>query len=134
MKEFIGTWKLVAVEDRSASGDVVLPYGPNPAGLLIYDKTGHMSVQIMQRERPPLSSSDFRIVAGEELKSALAGFTAFFGTYEVDESEQTVIHIVQGHLLPGSVGKRLKRRYEFGGNGLILRPDDVRSVVWERAR
>ena len=132
MKAFVGIWRLVAVEDRQPDGEIIYPYGENPAGMLVYDASGRMAVQIMRRERQPLSSDTWAAVAPDEVKNAVAGFTAFFGAYEVDESEKTIIHHVEGHVLPNSVGKRLKRSYEFSGNQLILRPSPTRRVVWER--
>lgn len=132
MNPFIGTWKLVAVEDRQPDGAIVRPYGENPAGLLIYDASGYMAVQIMRRERQALSSDDWAQVAPEEIKNTVEGFTAFFGTYQVDETTNTIIHRVEGHVLPNSVGKQLKRVYEFSGDRLILKPSDNRRVIWER--
>lgn len=132
MKNFIGAWKLVAVEDQEAGGGVSYPYGQAPVGLLTYDASGYMSVQIMRRDRKPLSSDKWEETLAEEIKSAVEGFTAFFGTYEVDEQQKTIIHRVEGHLLPGSVGKELKRSYESSDNLLILRPSATRRVVWER--
>ncbi|MEW6209027.1 MAG: lipocalin-like domain-containing protein [Acidobacteriota bacterium] len=127
MKEFLGAWKLIAVEDRLADGEIVYPYGRDPVGLLIYDASGKMSVQIMKRDRAPVSSGEM-----EEIKAALEGFTSFFGSYEIDQTRGVIIHRVEGHLLPDSVGKALERKYEFSGDRLILRPSPTRRVVWEK--
>ncbi len=132
MKELVGAWRLVSFEEREANGETIHPYGERPAGLLVYDASGRMSVQIMRRDREQLSSNDLNEVAPDDLKCAVEGFTAFFGSYEVDEQECTVIHRVEGHLLPNSVGKNLKRRFELSGNRLILIPTENRRVVWER--
>ena len=132
MKKFIGAWKLVAVEDRLPGGEIAYPYGSRPAGLLTYDESGRMSVQIMRRDRRPLSSDNWDETGAEEVRAAVEGFTAFFGRYEVDEVQKTVTHIVEGHLLPNSVGKELKRNYEFSGDRLILKPSATRRVIWER--
>jgi hypothetical protein len=129
MKEFLGAWKLVAVEDRLADGRMVHPYGRDAAGLLIYDASGKMSAQIMKRDRAPLSSNE-----AEEIKAALEGFTSFFGSYEIDREAGVIIHHVEGHLLPESVGKALERKFEFAGDRLILTPSPTRRVVWERVR
>lgn len=40
----VGTWRFESYEDRDAAGTTVRPYGEAPAGLLIYDATGHMAV------------------------------------------------------------------------------------------
>jgi len=132
MNQFTGVWRVVSVEDRQPDGTLIYPYGEQPAGLLMYDETGRMSVQIMRRDRRNFSSNDWAELSGEEIKSAIEGFTAFFGTYEINESEAIIIHRVEGHMLPDSVGKELKRGYEFSGNRLILKPSASRTVTWER--
>ncbi|HVG21305.1 MAG TPA: lipocalin-like domain-containing protein [Blastocatellia bacterium] len=132
MAEFIGAWRLVSVEDREPDGSLTNPYGERPVGLLLYDEAGSMSVQIMRSDRQHLSSNDWGEIPAEEIKAAAEGFTAFFGTYEVNEAEAVIIHRVEGHFLPNSVGKELKRGYEFSGSRLILRPSDSRTVTWER--
>jgi hypothetical protein len=132
MNQFTGAWRLVSVEDRQADGSLSYPYGEKPAGLLLYDETGRMSVQIMRRDRLSLSSEDWAGIPAEEIKTAVEGFTAFFGTYQINEAETVIIHRVEGHLLPNSVGKELKRGYEFSGKQLILKPSASRRVIWER--
>jgi len=63
----VGTWKIVSYEDRDAADVVVYPYGETPAGLLIYDATGHMAVQLMKTPPPDVASDDWDPVhsAGE---------------------------------------------------------------------
>jgi hypothetical protein len=133
MNRFVGTWKLVSVEDRSAAGEVEYPYGEDPVGVLVYDSTGRMAVQIMRSDRPHLSSDNLRDAHAEEIRAAADGFTAFFGSYIVDEAHGRVIHTVEGHLTPNSVGKNLVRAYEFVEDRLILRPGRSRTIVWKRA-
>src|SRR6185369_15970519 len=105
MNRFIGAWRLVSFEEETCDGEIVYPYGENPIGLLIYDSLGRMSVQIMRRDREPFSSTEWKTVPAEEIKNAIEGFTAFFGRYEIDAANKTVIHRVEGHVLPSSVGK-----------------------------
>ncbi|HEU4390663.1 MAG TPA: lipocalin-like domain-containing protein [Blastocatellia bacterium] len=130
--QFVGTWKLISVEDTLANGVVEYPYGRDPAGLLVYDSSGRMAVQIVRRNRPRLSSDSINEATAEEIKAAADGFTAFFGTYTVDEVESKVTHLVEGHLSPNSIGKNLVREYQFIENRLILRPSVARTIVWER--
>ena len=132
MDKFTGAWRLISFEERQSDGEIKYPYGRTPVGLLIYDATGRMSVQVMRSDRAALSSNDLQEAALEEIKAAVEGFTAFFGTYEIDEEAGTIIHYVEGHLLPGSVGKDLKRSFEFSGDRLILNPSPSRRVIWER--
>jgi hypothetical protein len=132
MEKFIGAWRLVAFEEEGPDGELVYPYGKDATGLLIYDPSGRMSVQIMRRDREPLSTPDWQALPAEEIKTAIEGFTAFFGSYEVDEANGVVIHRVEGHVLPESVGKVLRREFTFSGDLLILRPSPNRRVIWER--
>jgi hypothetical protein len=132
MSTLVGTWKLVSFEETLPSGERIHPYGDNPVGLLIYTETGHMSVQIMTRDRQPLSAVPFEEINATEIKAAVAGFTGFCGTYSVDSDTGTVLHRVQCHVLPGSVGKELRRTYELENDRLVLKPSDTRSITWER--
>jgi len=132
MQRFIGAWRLVAFEEDGLDGELVYPYGKDAAGLLIYDSSGRMSVQIMRRDRAPLSSADWHSLPAEEIKKAIEGFTAFFGSYEVDEANGIVIHRVEGHVVPDSVGKVLRRDFTFSGDVLTLKPSPNRRVIWER--
>ena len=58
MEKFIGAWRLVAFEEEGPDGELIHPYGKDATGLLIYDPSGRMSVQIMRRDREPLSTPD----------------------------------------------------------------------------
>jgi len=54
----IGTWKLVSVETLRPSGEISHEWmGRNPTGLIIYDPTGHMSVQFMRDPRPTFEAA-----------------------------------------------------------------------------
>ena len=134
MSSLVGTWKLIAFEERLPSGDRIHPYGACPVGLLIYTDTGHMSVQIMSGDRQALADLPFKDIAAQEIKDAVAGFTGFCGTYAVDSDNRVVVHRVQCHVMPGSVGKELRRAYELDNDRLVLRPSQNRSITWERVR
>jgi hypothetical protein len=70
----------------------------------------------------------------EEIRDAVNGFIAYFGSFDVDESAPTVIHHVQACLVPSWVGTDLKRSYRFDANRLVLMAATtaVLEVVWER--
>ncbi|MFY9554313.1 MAG: lipocalin-like domain-containing protein [Blastocatellia bacterium] len=132
MNRFIGAWRLVAFEEDGPDGEMVYPYGDDAPGLLIYDPSGRMSVQIMKRDRGSLVSSNQQGLSNEDIKKVIDGFTAFFGSYEVDEANSIVIHRVEGHVLPDSVGKVLRREFTFSGDVLVLKPSPNRRVIWKR--
>lgn len=132
MERFVGAWRLIRFQEETPGREVIHPYGERPIGLLIYDRSGRMSVQIMKRDREPLSSSDWQSAPAGEIKAALEGFTAFFGSYEVDDDRKIVTHHVEGHVFPGSVGKALIREFSFVDDLLILKPSPNRMLVWKR--
>jgi len=134
MRTLVGTWKLVSFEETAPDGHREEPYGPDPVGMLIYTETGHMCVQVMRRDRPPLPEVAFEEISANHIKEAVAGFTGFCGRYQIDADNQVVIHHVDCHILPGSVGKELKRKYELTGDRLVLRPSSTRAVTWKRLK
>lgn len=138
---FVGTWKLVSIEEPRPNGETATSTGRYPAGLLIYDGTGHMSLQIVFRERPNFSSGG-RQGTLEEVKAAFEGYVAYFGTYEVEGKDGTVTHRVEGSLVPNNLGTVVKRSFEFSGEQLILAPPRPRAggepvgtrLIWERVK
>lgn len=129
-KRFIGTWRLVST---TANGQPDPNRGAHPTGLIYYDATGHMAVQIMpERARPKYAGPQ---PTPDEAKAALTGYTAYFGTYSVDERARTVTHHRQGNINPGAI-MDVVRRYEFApGDRLILRPvENMNELTWERIK
>ena len=147
-KKLIGVWRLVSYEMKDKStGQVTHPYGPTPEGRITYDRAGRMSAQLMRPGRTPLrgnvpQAGAFAILAAAtetELREMTGGFIAYYGAFDVLESERTIIHHVEGCLLPNWVGTDLRRQYEFsdGYRRLTLVADTPRAMgrlVWERER
>ncbi|MET0660453.1 MAG: lipocalin-like domain-containing protein [Steroidobacteraceae bacterium] len=122
MKEIIGTWKLLAFEDRSESGEVRYHYGAHPKGLLIYDALGHMSVQIMKVPPPKVASGDEDRVTAAEKVALFDAYTAYFGTYAVDVERGIITHHVDGDLADVYIGRAEQRPFELSGDRLIIKP------------
>jgi len=136
---FIGVWRLISYERKSQDGSIGYPYGEKPVGRITYDKAGRMSAQLMRPGRRSTVAPGVSLIAGnasgEEIREAVGGFLGYFGTFEVDESAQTVIHHVQACLVPSWVGTDLKRTYRFNANRLVLTAITTTSaleLIWER--
>jgi hypothetical protein len=134
-EKFVGTWKLVNIEQRNAKGEVVPPATPNATrtGYIIYDQAGYVAVSIMPAGRK--RNAGVRIT-DEEAKAAIEGYAAYFGTFSVDGREQAVTHHLQGSLTPGMAADQ-KRFFEFSGNRLTLKPPPAANgnqarLTWER--
>ena len=121
-EKLVGTWKLTAFEDRPAKGPVKYPYGNTPAGLLIYDATGHMSIQIMKLPHPKVASGDEDKVTEKEKLALFDAYEAYFGTYQVDWTKHVVTHNVEGDLWDVYMGTAQERPFELNGDRLTLTP------------
>ena len=123
-EKLIGVWHLVHVDAPGPDGKSVSV--PQPKGMLIYTRDGHMSVQLMYPESANTLSNEY----------VLNGYEASFGSYDVDETVHTVTHHVQGSVTRDLlVGKDLPRKFEFTADGHLIirstRPDEHWSVTWE---
>ena len=124
-RRFLGAWRYVGstIDGKPRPGR-----GANPKGIICYDPSGHMSVQVAPDRKRGKAGSE---PTPEEAKAALADYIAYF-TYSVDEHARTVTHHRHASVQPGDVGE-LVREYEFSGDRLILRPlGTTHEVVWER--
>jgi hypothetical protein len=135
-KRFIGTWRLVSITGGTAA--MAANRGAHPTGLIIYDATGHMAVQIMpDRVRPKYAGT---LPTPDEARAAIIGYTAYFGTYTIDEQAMTVTHHHEGNISPGGATTDGVRRYEFApGDRVILTPlenpqDPPSHLAWERVK
>ena len=116
MKQLIGNWTLLSYVTENPDGSRGKPYG-DAVGRLSYDEHGHMAGQVMRPGRTNVVAGDWQ---AQQVRSAYAGYIAYFGTYEVNETGDTVAHRVEGALNPGWVGGVQTRRLRFDGDLLIL--------------
>lgn len=140
----VGAWRLISVETKRANGEIVYPfYGKHPEGILIYDRSGWMSVQIVSDPKPavPTASSReaFLKASPAEKEKAIDGYYGYYGTWTVDPTGSTVTHHIQESLYPGERGEEGVRRLSFDGKRLTLSAEahemgetHQRVLVWER--
>ena len=132
-KRFIGMWKLISIVD--AKGQPTR--GTQPAGFIVYDASGNMAVQIMPTmPRPKYAAA---VPTPDEAKAALTGYTAYFGTWTVDEKAGTVTHHLTGSLNPSVMGDDNVRKFVFGpGDRVTLIPiaptNSGTRLTWERVK
>lgn len=113
-ENFLGTWKLISTEHRNSSDQVIYPFGQNAVGQLMYDTIGYMSVQLMQSDHPRFESSDVSKSPPTELKTTFEGrLITYFGTYEINEPEETIIHQVKYSSHPDLAGTNHKSNKGF---------------------
>jgi hypothetical protein len=141
--KLIGAWRLVDVVEEPVDGSPVRrPHGERPVGLILYTADGHMSAQIMERDRPAVVSADWSDLTAEEYAEEARGYFAYCGSFEVDEAAGTVTHSVEASLFPGWVGSAQLRVVKFDGDALELSSalpalsggtQVITRLSWERA-
>jgi len=133
-KRIVGLWRLVAM---TAGGQVNPERGERATGMIVYDQHGLMNVQIMpDRPRPKWTGAP----TPEQALEALSTYTAYWGTYIVDEAKGTVTHHRQG-MLDGDIVDYV-RRFELADNGNRIILTTVSGgttnpsirLTWERVR
>jgi Lipocalin-like domain len=128
-KRLVGTWRLISIADSQFQ-----EYrGDKPVGLIYYDDKGNMAVQIMPSR--PRSKYAELLPSPEEARDALLGYTAYFGTYSVDEDRHIITHHRIGNINPGALGAFV-RRYEFlSDDRVLLSPVESKAgLTWERVK
>jgi hypothetical protein len=142
--QLTGAWRLVSVETTRANGEVIYPfYGRHPEGLIVYDRSGWMSVQIVSDPRPVVptadSREDFVTAPVSEKATAIDGYYAYCGTWTVDATKATVTHHIKQSLYPAERGEEGVRHFVLEGDHLTLSAkthemgeDHERKLVWER--
>jgi hypothetical protein len=140
----LGAWRLVSVEGNSPVRHV--PYD-HPTGLIMYDRSGWMSVQIaVKGDRKPFANG---MGSGtvEEKAAAFDSYFSYYGTYTVDPKAQTITHHIKNYSYPDGAGLNNVRWFEFQGNdrlllipaedgkgGTIDRSHATYKLVWERIK
>ena len=104
----VGTWKLLSREDVTANGQKTTEprLGSDPISYLMYDASGHFSVQFMRRNRTAGSNE---------------GYDAYFGRYSVKDG--VVTQELEGALSMDDVGKVVTRRFQIVDDELVISLD-----------
>ena len=116
--QLIGTWTLLVVDNVLPDGSRVPLYGPNPQGILFFDKSGHYGLQILRAARPKFAANDKSKGTPEEYQAAVQGSNSHFGTYTVDETSHTIVFHIEHASFPNWEGTEQKRTFTLAGDEL----------------
>ncbi len=144
-QQLVGTWRLLSIEFCGPDGPVADPfYQSGSIGLIVYDPSGWMSVQIAAPDRPASNvpaSRTHRAAGTEASLKALAfdSYYAYFGLWSYDAAESAVTHHVLSSLLPAEIGMDYRQEITLEGDRLIFTGRDpnhgkptVRRKIWQR--
>lgn len=141
-EQLVGTWTLVLVDNVLPDGSRVQLYGPNPRGMLMFDASGHYSMQILREGRPKFAANDKSKGTPEEYKAAVQGSNSHFGRYTVNEADHTVTFHIEHASFPNWEGSERKSPFTLAddefkytvANPTTGGPNVTGEVVWKRAR
>jgi hypothetical protein len=91
----VGHWQLVSVSINNST-----PYGADPKGSMFFDAGGHYSVIV--------------VTAGR------ARSVAYFGTYTVDDADNSMAMHIDASSIANAIGRDEKRLVTFSGNQLTV--------------
>jgi hypothetical protein len=130
-----GTWSLVAL--KSGTNE---PYGANPRGAMLLAPDGHFSITILRESIAKLASNNRTTGTDAENKAVVQGSIGFYGTYAVNEKDQTVEMQTVASTFPNAEGTKQARPYVLSGDELTLTSlapsggGGATVQVWKRVR
>jgi integrase len=144
--DLIGAWRLVSIHIEGPQGLTNDPfYNADPTGILMYQASGWMSVQIVGQPRPAMPAAASRAPRAESAEEAqrkaavLDTYYAYFGTWDYDAAASTVTHHIKSSLIPGESGMSYSQAVALQGQDLIFTSKHevagvttVQKKVWRR--
>ena len=105
--QLVGTWTLVSMYIEGPDGSRFDPFGTDPTGILIIDRSGRISVQFIDSDLPKFASNDRLEGTSEENKAVQHGILCYFGTYSVSDADHSLNIYIESSSF--RIGKRLIR-------------------------
>ena len=131
--KFIGTWLLVHSQVINESGNWEVPGNSvGMVGSISYSANGYMSFQSSRLGRSEIPDRRIDDMPSEGLRALLSSYSAYYGTYEIDEENRTVTHNIIGSSFLTAADTSFVRTYIFSGSQLTLLNGENRRFVWKR--
>jgi hypothetical protein len=145
-QQLIGAWRLVSIDFLGPDGPLVDPfYQADSTGIIVYDSSGWVSVQIaaphrLEFEVPTVRSPSAATgLLSRRKATAFDTYYSYYGTWNLDEVRGVVTHHVKSSLIPAETGLSYAQNVTLDGGRLTFTARDqshgsetVRRKVWER--
>jgi hypothetical protein len=133
-EQLVGTWILVSC-DWARDGRTI-PQCVNASGSLSFDASGRYIEVKAARGRPKVTAGPNS--PADEIKAAMQGVLANFGTWSANDADKIITRHVEGALIPNREGTDTKDSASLAGDELKLVDADPNPVggseVWRRAK
>lgn len=134
-----GTWELERAEIRHADGTITVDpnYGSDAKGVLMVDRDGRYSLQIVRPGRPKFATGDKARGTPEEYRATLLGLSTHTGRISVDEAAHRLVFAIELAAYPNWENTRQVRDYRLADDQLSYQlppgPDGTSLIsVWRR--
>ncbi|HZP68182.1 MAG TPA: lipocalin-like domain-containing protein [Rudaea sp.] len=132
-----GTWTLAYADVEHPDGSRTRDYGASPRGRLQIDRAGRYALLIFDASRPRFAQDEKSKGTPDEMRAAMLGTSAHFGTIDVDAAKRTLTFYIEGSTFPNWEGTTQVRVYELDGDTLVYRVapranGDVPISGWSR--
>lgn len=101
--EVLGTWRMVSAT-LEENGELRHPYGPRPAGMLVFTGDMHFVEVLTDADIPNFASDKRGAGTDAENRRAMGSSIGFFGSYTVDQSGRFTGNRVEGATFPNWIG------------------------------
>jgi hypothetical protein len=141
----VGAWRLEAIEYRGPNGETLDPfYQAGSSGIIIYDPSGWMSVQIVAPSRRGVEAPEVRVPRDADGNSSLKAeafdtYYSYYGTWDYDAVTAVVTHHVKSSLMSAESGLSYGQSVLLDGGRLILSVrsgapphETLRRKIWRR--
>jgi hypothetical protein len=147
-EDLIGAWRLRSIQLVGPNGSMIDPfYNEASTGILIYDRSGWMSVQIVGQPRATVDLPASRSMQNDTPEEAqrkaraLDTYYAYFATWDFDEATSTVTHHIVSSLFPTEAGVSYSQKVTLDGELLTFTTQReaagstvIQKKVWQRVR
>jgi len=118
-EKLCGAWSLISWcieydQDRLPNE----PFGADPVGLILYDRSGWMSATMCTRRRSPFSAASAAAASIESKARALDEYLAYSGRWRLEG--RVIVHEVTCSLNPVLIGTEQRREAQLAGDRLDL--------------
>jgi hypothetical protein len=117
--QLVGTWTFVGSTGKNSDGSPI--WGANPKGQLIFTNDGHYSSHILRADVPKFTSKNRLQGTPDENKAAVHGGIASFGTYTVNEANNSFTVRFEGSSYPNNTGIEQTRPFAITGDELKVK-------------
>ena len=137
--QLVGVWSLASTVNKRPDGSTYEAFGGGTRGLLMFDRDGHFSLQLMGDARRKFASNNRLEGSPEENKGVAQGSLAYFGTYAASDADHVLTLKVDRSSYPNWDDTDQKRQIsltsdELKWTNLASSGGGTAELIWRRAK